>query len=364
MRIGIDVSALAKRERTGVARYGVALLDALLPLAERDTFVLGCRLSRMRRARFRYAPRRANATLRWFVDVAPRLALGDLDVFHGLDARIPARAPFPCVATLHDVGAVELDAIANSGFRAKKHDAFATLARDARRIVCVSAATRDAFRQRYAVPLERFAVIHHGVDARFGPVDAAATESLRARLALPRRYVLFVGLLSTRKNLVPLVHAFGTVARELGDVALVLAGGSGHGHVELDAVIAHSPVRDRIVRPGFIADADLPALYAGARAFVFPGLTEGFGMPMLEAMACGTPVLAHAAPVTTEVAADAATTIDARDVDAIATALRTAVLDDAWHARFVTLGRARAASFTWEAAARKTLEVYRAVASE
>ncbi|MCC7173422.1 MAG: hypothetical protein IT459_23460, partial [Planctomycetes bacterium] len=135
MRIGIDVSALAKRERTGVARYGVALLDALLPLAERETFVLGCRLSRLRRARFRYAPRRANATMRWFVDVAPRLALGELDVFHGLDARIPPRAPFPCVATLHDVGAVELDAIANSGFRAKKHDAFATLAREARRIV-------------------------------------------------------------------------------------------------------------------------------------------------------------------------------------------------------------------------------------
>lgn len=364
MHIGIDVSALAKRERTGVARYGVALLDALLPLAANDTFVLGCRLSRLRRARFRYAPRHANSTMRWFVDAAPRLALGDLDVFHGLDARIPNRAPFPCVATLHDVGAVELEAIANSGFRAKKHDAFATLAREARRIVCVSAATRDAFRQRYAVPIERFAVVHHGVDDRFRPAAAATIDALRARLALPRRYALFVGLLSTRKNLIPLVHAFERVAAELGDAALVLAGGLGHGHVELDDVIARSRVGDRIVRPGFIADADLPALYSGARAFVFPGLTEGFGMPMLEAMASGTPVLAHDAAVTHEVAGDAATTFDARDVDAIASTLRTAIHDDAWHARFVALGRARAAQFTWEAAARKTLEVYRAVATE
>ncbi|MBL8765807.1 MAG: glycosyltransferase family 4 protein [Planctomycetes bacterium] len=364
MRIGIDVSALAKRERTGVARYGVALLDALLPLAADHSFVLGCRLSRLRRARFRYAPRAANATRRWFVDVAPRLALGDLDVFHGLDARIPLRAPFPCVATLHDVGAVELDAIANSGFRKKKHDAFATLAREARRIICVSAATRDAFCQRYDVPRERFAVVHHGVDPRFRPADPATIDALRAKLGLPRAYVLFVGLLSTRKNLIPLVHAFESAAKDLRDTALVLAGGQGHGHAELDDAIARSAVHDRILRPGFIADADLPALYSGARVFVFPGLTEGFGMPMLEAMACGTPVLAHDAPVTTEVAADAAATVDARDAGAIAAALRRAATDDAWRARAVTAGHARAGSFTWEAAARATLDVYRAAAAE
>jgi len=363
MRIGVDVSSLAKRERTGVARYGVALLDAMFPLAENDTFVLGCRLSRLRRARFRYVPGVPHASLRWFADVAPRLALGDLDVFHGLDARIPARAPFPCVATLHDVGAVELAAIANSGFRAKKHDAFATLAREARRIICVSAATRDAFVDRYGAPLERFAVIHHGVDARFRPVDDAAVEELRARLGLPRRYVLFVGLLSTRKNLIPLVRAFDACATKLPDVALVLAGGFGHGHGELDDAIAHAATRDRILRPGFVADADLPALYRGARAFVFPGLTEGFGMPMLEAMACGTPVLAHAAVVTAEVAGDAATTFDARDPDAIACALVRAVDDDAWHARARAAGSARARQFTWEAAARATLDVYRAAAA-
>lgn len=362
MRIAFDASATVKRERTGVGRYAASLLDALIEGHPELEITLGFRLSRWKRAKHRYRSSARNVKPRWFVDpFAPEL-LGACDVFHGLDAKLPSRFAGPMIATLHDVGAVERAEIASAGFRDKKTAAYADLAQRATRIVCVSQSARDAFRNLHAVALDRFAVIHHGVGGSFVPQPAAVIATVRERYRLPIRFLLFVGLISARKNLTRLIRAFDAMAHTDPDLALVLAGGSGHGGEEVDAEIARSQARARILRLGFVPDADLPALYAAADGFVFPGLVEGFGMPMIEAMACGTPVLAADRPVTHEVAGDAALIVDGEDEGALAAGLRRLIEDTSLRRDLMVRGELRAQGFTWRAAAERTVAVYREAA--
>lgn len=368
MRIAFDASALAKPQRTGIARYGICLIDALLQRTDIASLTLGYRLSRWRRRRFLYRgpATRADVRVRYFTETARTLWLGDHDVFHGLDARLPRRSAIAAVATLHDVNQLELPEIASRGFRDRKADHFRRLAEEAHRIICVSAATRDAFLARYPVAQARMAVIHHGLLPQFRAHAEADISATLATLGIAPPYLLFVGLVSSRKNCVRLIEAFDRVADvpvepDGRPATLVLAGGSGHGFDEVAVAIAGARARARIRLLGFVADAHLPALYAGATAFVFPGLAEGFGMPMLEAMACRTAVVAADNAVTNEVAGDAAMRVDATEPEAIAQGLRTILTDPALRAALVQRGQARAAQFTWDAAAAKTLAVYRDV---
>ena len=356
--IAWDASAAAKRERTGVARAAIALIDAILALDRDDEFVLGVRLSRLRRGRFAHRPAASNARVRWFTDALLPL-LGSIDLFHGLDARVPRRGTFKKIVTLHDLGPVEDAEIAAPGFREKKRRAYAEIAECADRVICVSSATRDRFRALHPLPEDRYAVIHHGVDAHFTPCLTSDIDAARARFALGPRYLLFVGLVSARKNVVTLVRAFDRLADTEPDLVLALAGGDAHGSEEVDATIAAARHRDRVRRLGFVADDDLPALYSGAAAFVSPGLVEGFGMPLLEAMACGAPVVAADLPVTREVAGDAALAVDCREPEPLTAALDRLLNDRPFTAKLIDRGAAHARKFSWEAAARATLDVYR-----
>lgn len=362
LRIALDASCTAKRERTGVARYAACLIEALAEAAPDHRFVLGCRLSRFRRRRHRFLPAAPNVRARWFVDRFARTCLGPFDVFHGLDARLPRGGRFPAVATVHDLGPLEDAAVAGERFRTKKLAAYRHLAERADRIVCVSAATRDAFRRLFPVPDERFAVVHHGLEPRFAPADAASERAVRERYRLRGPYLLFVGLVSARKNCARLVAAFERLAAARPDVQLALAGGSAHGGEEALDAIAASPHRARIATLGFVPDQDLPPLYSAAAAFVYPGLHEGFGLPLLEAFACGAPVVAADVPVSREVAGDAALLVDARSAAAIAAGLERVLGEPGLARALAERGRARAARFTWRSAAERTLEIYRELA--
>lgn len=361
MRIALDVSAAARRERTGIARYATCLLDALIESGREHEFLLGVRLSRLKRARWRYRNPAGNVAARLFVDASVPISFRGADVFHGLDGRIPRRTSLPCVATVHDVGPLERAEIASAGFRERKLRHYALLAERAARIVCVSAAARDAFRRHFDLPPGRFAVIHHGIEPRFFAAPGEAeTNAARAAVGLApeQPYFLFIGLISARKNLETLVEAF---AGAEAPHALVLAGGRAHGADGVDAAIARHRLENRVLRPGFVADAHLPALYRGATALLFPGLAEGFGIPMLEAMAAGCPVLAHASPVSTEVTSGAALLADCSDASALANAVGRLASDGALRDDLGRRGRLRANDFTWDAAARATLQVYRSV---
>jgi len=366
-RIAFDASAAAKRDRTGVARYAVCLLEALLARYREDQFtrfILGYRLSRLRRHRFRFHPREPNARLAYFAEPFERLTLGAFDLFHGLDARIPARGAYPKVVTLHDVAPALRAEIASSGFRERKQRTYRTIARSADRIICVSRATRDAFGELFELPEERFAVIHHGLEGRFRPVSKDQFGPVLERLGVRQPYLLFVGLLSERKNCVTLIEAFDRIAAELPELQLVLAGGRAHGFERIGERLSRSRHAGRIVLPGFVADDDLPALYSGALAFVFPGENEGFGLPLLEAMACGVPVVAADTPVSREVAGDAACLLDMSDPQALAFGLAQLSNDEPRRQDLTARGQRQAGCFTWREAAERTMAVYRDVLEE
>ncbi len=222
------------------------------------------------------------------------------------------------------------------------------------------ATARDAQRfLRY--PATRVHVVHLGVQAGYRPAGPNAIDAVRERYGLPERFFLYVGTLEPRKNLTRLVAAYERIAPEAPQ-ALVLAGRPGWKTERLMRAIETSPVRDRILLPGFIDEADLPALYSAAEAFVYPSLCEGFGLPPLEAMACGTPVLASNASSLPEVVGEAGLLVNPKDTDAIAAAMKRLAHDDALRQQLAEAGKEQAATFTWRRTAEATMTVYRMLA--
>jgi glycosyltransferase involved in cell wall biosynthesis len=230
----------------------------------------------------------------------------------------------------------------------------------------VSEATKADLVEILRVPPSKVVVIHEAVGPEFArPQSPEAVDAVVRRYGLRRPYCLFVGNLEPRKNLPRLIEAFAEVRRRAGaegrSAQLVLAGTRAwlHGGI-FRAVEAHG-LADAVAFTDYVPRGDLPALYAGATCFVFPSLYEGFGLPVLEAMAAGAPVVAARAGSIPEVAGDAALLVDARVPDEIAAAIEAVLTDGALRARLVARGRARAAQFEWNTVARRTLAVYDAV---
>jgi glycosyltransferase involved in cell wall biosynthesis len=220
---------------------------------------------------------------------------------------------------------------------------------------------------RYGVPEERVHAVAHGVDASaFAAVTDAEIERVRERFGIGGPYVLFVGGLEPRKNLVGLVRAF---AGSKVDATLVIAGGrvrwfpAEEARVWATVRALPEPARSRVVMTGYVSEDDKHALHAGAEALAFPSLYEGFGFPVIEAMAAGTPVLTSNVSSLPEIVGEDAVMVDPKDVHAIAEGLRRVLTDGALRERLIGSGRARAAGYTWEATARRTAEVLRSVAA-
>ena len=209
---------------------------------------------------------------------------------------------------------------------------------------------------------DRVLVAPNGVDARFSPDTPAQSTTFRRERALPERFWLYLGTLEPRKNLLVLLRAFARwrqIASPLDQgVHLVLAGGKGWYYDTIFAEVAALGLTEFVHFPGFVPDDELPAWYRAAELFVYPSRYEGFGLPVVEAMACGTPVICSNAPGVREVASDAAIQVPADDVDAWVAALSLAATQPALRAALRTAGLARARQFTWENAASVTIEAY------
>ena len=221
--------------------------------------------------------------------------------------------------------------------------------------------------RRYGVPEQRVHAVPHGVDASaFAAVTDAEVERVRRRFGIAVPYVLFVGGLEPRKNLVTLVRAF---AASGVDATLVIAGGRVRWFPAEEARVwaavraLAEPARSRVVMTGYVSDEDKHVLLAGAEALAYPSLYEGFGFPVMEAMAAGTPVLTSNVSSLPEVAGDDAVLVDPKDEHALAEGLGRILSDGELRERLIGPGRARAAGFTWEASARRTAEVLRTVAA-
>jgi glycosyltransferase involved in cell wall biosynthesis len=284
------------------------------------------------------------------------------DVYHSPNYIVPVALRCPIVVTVHDM--LFLDRRLQ---RLRSHLYLRTLTaiavRKADRVICVSQHTLDDFRDRFPDVAPRARLVTEGVNHRFQPSDPDTVERFRAAHNLPERYMLFVGTFEPRKNLTRLIAAYER-AVYLSDAPdhLVLCGGRGWKNADVFARIDDSRLRERIHVLGYVPDADLPAAYTGCSLFVYPSLAEGFGLPPVEAMACGAPVVTSDAASLPEAVGDAALLFDPLDIGSIADRLAQVVSDEPLRRTLVAAGFVRAAELSWDMAAAQTRAVYEEVA--
>ncbi len=320
MRIAIDASSAAVPRKTGIARYIHRLIEHLGRIDRENEYLVCYRLSRLRSFRHFYRPGRKNMRVRIFQE--PFFFGRGVDLFHGPDARLPGFSGPRMVATVHDVSSLVSDAFAGDKFRRAVIDRYRDIAGRADRIVCVSESTRKDFLRFFPEAEPRTAVIPEGVDSRFSPSPAGEVSRVRQKYGIGPNYVLYVGDLSRRKNVVRLIGAFLRSWRDAGgSFQFVLAGRLCEGDEEVVQCVQARRGDDRIRFLGYVADEDLPALYSGAKVFFFATLYEGFGLPILEALACGTPVLTSNVSSSAEIAAEATWKVNPHREEEMAEAL-------------------------------------------
>ena len=361
------------RSMTGIGRYVERVTVALAARAEPgwqyDVSAPG------ERSRPRWLPPgvgyrpvpgpRKGLNLAWTATGHPRLerVLGPFDLVHVLHPSFPLPTRRPTVVSIHDVMLLEhpewYERDELWGFRR----CMDRLAAGDCPVIAVSADVAERLVRLVGVGRERITVVHLGVGKDFRhPAPEADIERVCAALDVRRgAFLLAVGNLSTRKNLGTLVRAMAGV--EAGDLPLVLAGRPGTGSAEVHDEIRRHGVADRVRLAGFVRDSDLPALMQASLALVHPAVDEGFGLPPLEAMAGGTPVIAARAGSIPEVVGDAALLVDPLDARAWAEAIALVSADGDRRTTMATAGRHRAAGFTWERVAEQTAAVHRSAIS-
>ncbi|HOG46146.1 MAG TPA: glycosyltransferase family 1 protein [Anaerolineae bacterium] len=266
----------------------------------------------------------------------------------------------PMVVTVHDLSFLLYPETFQPAQRLYQRTLARRTAQRAERVIAVSESTRRDLVRHFGVPAERITVVPNGVDAAFRPLPAAEVAAFRRERGLPERFLLCVATLEPRKNLPRLLEA---VARVPEAPLLVLCGGKGWYYDTIFATIERLGLQRRVHLPGFIPAAELPLWYNAATWFVYPSLYEGFGLPALQALACGTPAIVSHASSLPEVVGDAAILVDPLDVEAMAAALAQALPDGALAGSLREAGLARAAQFPWSRTAEETVAVYRAVLS-
>ncbi len=380
MRIAIDYSA-AVNQRAGVGRL---VRNQVLALAEFD-HVNEYRLvyARPNRGSLPQFPRARNFARcelgireRWLTIMWHRAKLplpadwlsGPVDVYHSPDFVLPPLRHARGLLTVHDLAFLMRPECADARLRRYLEEVVPRSVERADFIIADSENTRNDLVVLLGVHSSAIAVVPGGVEERFVPVtDPQQLRQARRQLGVgDAPFVLAIGVIEPRKNLNRLMDAFYAL-KERGSVAadlkLVLAGGPGWLFDGIDKHHAASPVRDDILLPGFVPDELLPAIYSAADVLAFPSLYEGFGLPILEAMACGTPVVASRASCLPEVAEGAALLIEPTNVDALSASLEQVLMDAALRSRLIEQGLHRARAYTWRSAAEQLLDVYRRVAA-
>ena len=346
---------------TGIGRYPRELPDRLEAVDD----IRVKRIAAIRRPATARARRIAEGLMRegvWYPARAGRRAKRvGADLLH-CPHPVPARGgPVPLVMTVHDLLPLQHPELFPRTTLVHTRLSL-SFARRATRLVTNSEHTRVEVMERLGLPADRVVATPFGIDPRFRPIEVD-WDWLRDRFGVERSYVLAVGTLEPRKNLPAILRAFALAAERAPDYDLVIVGGAGWGSSGSVKEAARSLSRQPIVT-GFVTDDELVRLYAAASCFVFPSLAEGFGFPPLEAMACGTPVVASGRPALPEVLGDAALLVDPTDTEAIADAVLSVLGSDELAAELRRRGLERSARFTWERCAELTAAVYREVAAE
>lgn len=379
MRVGIDVTSFEWGLSAGTPIYMYHLVRGLRSAAPESTLVLvfnrhrgtagDAILDELRgpSVQVRYidfwSGRVPAGSSAWFPfhPGVERLA-GQVDVFHAGDYLWPSGGQVPTVLSVLDL-TTELFPEHHARVNRWRHRRKLRWAeREADRVVAISESTkRDLVRHRLIDP-DRIDVVPLARGTTTGGKAASPADVARVRRKFglgDSPYILTVGTIEPRKNHVRLIEAFGRISDAFPDLRLVIAGGPGWLMGAIERALEQSPAADRIHRLGFTEAEDMPALYEGATLFAYPSLYEGFGLPLLEAMAAGVAVVTSRASSLPEVAGDAALLVDPESTDDLAEGLRRLLNDDTLRRRLVEAGRRREAEFTWRRTAELTLASYR-----
>lgn len=374
MRIVLDATPLALTTYTqgGAFRYGIELLRRL-PAALPDgwdmrlyfNFFRPAHRERLREAVARVGARdpvvsRLHPWILRALRVPAEWTAGAHDLFHGLFDRVPPTRRAARVVTIHDLAFLRAPEGLPARWVADLRRAVPQAARRAHRIVTPSEFSRGDIVERLGIPPERVEAIPHGIpDSYAPPADPQADlERLRARYGIRPGYLLYLGTLQPNKNIECLCAAYQLLRRGGFPGQLVLAGAPGWLYGEMWRRIAARGDDAGVVQTGFVEDGDIPRLYGSCAAFVLVSLLEGFGIPVLEAMACGAPVVAARACSLPEVGGEAALLVEPHDVEAIAAAMERAARPGAERAERVARGLEWARRFTWEESARRHVAAY------
>jgi glycosyltransferase involved in cell wall biosynthesis len=379
MLIGIDASRATSVAPTGTEIYSRELIRALLALDQRNQYRL---YTRERAAESFFASRELRITNYELRNISfprlwthARLSYEMLtrapDVLWVPAHVLPLIHPRRSFVTIHDLGHAHFPEAHPPLQRAYHNWAVWWSARRATRLFADSESTRDDLARFFRVPQEKITVVYPAYDAQlYRPIrDAAMIEKTRAKYRVGKDYILTIGTIQPRKNYARLVEAMKRL--EISDLRLVIVGKRGWLSDEFFARVKISNLQSPISNLhssisilDYVPASDLPALICGARVFAFPSLYEGFGLPILEAHACGTPVVCSMTSALPEAAGDAALFFDPLDVDAIAGAIQRAWTDDALRAKLIARGFENVKRFSWEVSARQILRAFEGTKDE
>lgn len=379
LRIAIDYTA-AVRQGGGIGRYTRNLIRAVADCDRENRYLLLVaggwdQADNLEAWPQNFCVRSLPVSDRWMnllwqrlrVPVPVQWFTGPMNLFHSPDFVLPPTGRVPAVLTVHDLSFLRVPQFFVAGFRDYLEAAVSRAVKRAAHIFVDSQSTCRDLIELMSVEADRLTVVYPGVEARFRPIrDQVLLDSVRARYELPPNYILGLSTLQPRKNFLGLIEAFAKLlsALEETDLSLVIGGGKGWMYEEILSSVDQLGLEGRVHFPGFVADTDLPALYTLASVFAFPSWYEGFGLPVLEAMACGTPVVAADNSSLPEVSGHAALTVPAESTDVLCQALLRVVTEEELRERMVVAGFTQAARFTWRAAAERVIQVYKSCARQ
>jgi len=346
MNIALDGMPLAS-QLTGVGHYTAELARNLALVAPSDSFTL-------------LSPRGLLKRRWWSAGLPLHLLRNSFDLFHGTNYEVPLWSRRPTVVTIHDLSLLLHPEVHEQHLVRRARWRLPLMAKSATKIITPSTSVKTEVCETFGIQPEKVAVTPEAPRAAFKRREDAQVPELLKRLGIDRDFILFVGTIEPRKNLRRLVEAFAQVLRSTSlSPKLVIAGGRGWLMDDFAALIKQNGLADRICLAGYLEDEDLCGLYSTCAAFVYPSLYEGFGLPPLEAMACGAPVITSRIPSLMETVGGAARLVDPSDVEDLARAITEMLSEPKMRAHYAELGQNHVNKFSWEQTALKTLQVYR-----
>ena len=347
MNIALDGMPLSS-PLTGVGHYTAELARNLAIVAPSDSFTF-------------ISPQGLLKRKWWSLGLPLHLARNSFDLFHGTNYEIPFWSRRPTVMTIHDLSSMLLPGVHRRKLIWRARWRLPWMAKRADRIITPSNSVKKDLCEGSDIHPDKIAVTPEAPRPVF---KRREDPELLRRLGIEGDFILFVGTIEPRKNLYRLVEAFDQLLRNTSlSPKLVIAGGKGWMMNDFVSFIDKTGVTDRVCLTGYLQDDELCALYSTCTAFIYPSLYEGFGLPPLEAMACGAPVITSRTPELMETVGNAARLVDPEDVEDIAHAMSDLLSDQQAREHYAALGKSHVKQFSWEQTALKTLEVYRDVLS-